>query len=390
MSVDNKRTRRDRNARVVDTTRRTIESLGVQWQDHNQNAVLAGGTDCLLYVIKTTGRFCTCGQHDQDVLDTSGNMSAENMQRILTGREVSVTQYAATEPAEIDVNDLLVNDDDLGLSFSDVDDPEPQNADYVPSAVDEMNAQLTNLESDVTYGGKRCAICFGTRFVGGFDLHNGMRIVLTHYDVTDGLMYTVRATDNPYRIDLLEAGAHVLFTATIPKTIGRLDALSIWDNDNLIPTGYQLYLGATPITQSNVHLLATGLPSVLRLVATAALSFTHLELQLGWAYSRIDTSTPTRQNNNLRLYDQSSVELTLPLLAAGRGLVGSIIAQDNNLWRITNVTENEDHVAQRRFVQVTARKVEPYEIHSLLPRKNTSRLSRKISHQPKYTNGGFL
>lgn len=352
----NTQRRKAKNEKGSEVARQSIENLARQHQAHNMSALRADGHPCLLYIPLVTGRTCTCSQHKQ-ILDEQGNMDAEQMDSIL-GPDVDIYEYNSGASTPDSKNIVLDSED-----FLDETDGSPPN---LPIERERMaGAQLTS-----------CNVCQGRRWVGGYSVHGGSRIVLdctlnpkVHYGELDTLQ-------SPNRYSMTKNG-YLEFNVLIPKGAIRIDSFRLWNNDQLLKS-FRVLLDSVPVTQDTLLRHPNlGRPQVLRIEFLTDLLATHFELQTaGIDLIPVDLSRYSNTTQNTMYRQLGEFTAVLPPTFVG-DLKGAIIEEtvEGLRFRITEMGRNSDHAGQQLFNEVQCQVVQPYELAHLLPGLN------KVQHR---------
>lgn len=261
-------------------------------------------------------------------------------------------------------------------------------SDYVmhTDKLDRDSSSLTDLIPDVSVNPAHfapafgdtpaCCVCHGVGYVGGFTPYRGERIIL---DTTEPSVESDHGYIDPQFYPnrlLLEDGATAIWTITIPKSIARLDALQLWDNESPIPYNDYLveveYEGSwVVISGSDLLTYATGLPQRIRVSPLIlSLRFSHLEIQISYSKTLLRIDFPNLPNElSYNVYDNlSSLTLIIPPSVAYLHKY-SVVRESlyGSLWRLTSISYVGDYGNQQHGWSTTARLVQPYELVNTLP-----------------------
>lgn len=375
----------DRNTKAVSVAQDRIKTVSPIAQERYYNAFVVNGFPCIVYTKLNSGIKCSCTQGVQvsnitPVLDENGNATQSNLQSILTDSHFSVDDYGTSPNNDINGNLPLRKDvmDTENLEYephSDSDNP------FTTDTEADLNATFLEMQSDFR-STKKCGVCFGSSFVGGYYIHNGSRIVLatTH----NSLLYnaTIDGTEFPHKFTSLAPTAYVELETIIPAGAISLDSFSVFNNMEKI---YNMkvfastdnWLTEVELNDKNLMNFATGLPLKLRVKDFNV--FTHIELQFNLSNIPTYLEYPRFQ----KTADLNLVDATQAVQIIVSGLVYQIDAWDiivdlhdrNNprYWRVTDASSLKDRNAALYGWEINARIIQPYEVYTNLPwRKNAT------------------
>ena len=366
-----------KNAKIPDVASRSLEALAGAIQQQYINAIFVNGVDSIIYIRRENGRSCTCQdigispvfQQGSTTLEVDGTFGRATLDSLLTGDDIVFRDPGgragdtAIDRHEHGPEDTVVFKDEMEPRTSD-----PDQGIIVPPTEENVNI--------LPSGSSGCALCFGTGYVGGFDIHLGYRETL---DVTLNPTLTNLSLDhtlNPHRLWKKSSSVGTAtFSIILPKAAIITHSLKVWDNKELVsPLTYKLEISEgtwNTISATNLLTYCTGKPALIRLTTLVDdFRFSHVEIQVGY------TSTPPKID--IPKFDE------VLHAAVFEGIVGSPIilpptlAKLNSssmvreslfgrIWRITNVRDWYDHRMNNHGYETTARLIQKYETSNILP-----------------------
>jgi hypothetical protein len=418
LAVRNQTPRNDKAVRVATTS---LQQMAPLFQKQYENALEVNGYDCLYFMIKRTGRVCTCRSAPAQTqtgtvqLDDDGKASPEDINRILTGSDFKINSYGPTNKSGFD-------DLQIGLSTSEEQAPGKSRSsskrgktmdDFEASSVDISIPNSRNqgyetddpaIESDndnpIGHGTDlACAVCFGTGFVGGFDLFRGVKITCdtTHEPSTiTGLR--LKNTVHPYVFESFKVGATADFKVLLPRGAVSIESVRVFENTSTLWGGYKIEVfddvWTTPVelTGMGPQLLqfCTGRECTVRLTVTdkAAASldspfrFSHIDIQvlMSDVPTRIDYPHFNHTSDPAVLDGTQEVSLNLPPTVPYCYPNDMVFdKQTHKLWRIESSEDFTDRILNPHGYTCQARLVQPFELLSLVSaRFHSPRRSAKL------------
>lgn len=320
-----------KNGKAVRTARESIKFLAPVVQEYHTNAIMPDGRQSLLYILKTNGRQCTC--HSYDPLDVDGNMSDEQMQSILDDArtETSISGYSSFS---IDIDDVDVQED--------------------------INPSEPFLAPSIG-----CHVCMGSNYVGGYNLHNGLRLIL---DVRDWEHNFVQS-GAPLEIHIPKNGS-IRTIITLPKGVYRVDQFEARYNDLVLHPN--VYIDDTQVDADNLPTFFDGQQHTIQCVFTEEVCFTHFCIQVGFGDLKVDYSKVVNSTQNDRFTQVGNFTLVLPPIIY-TNLKGAIVCDSTEgfMYRITESSRDTTFNGVILTTEAQARLVQPYELSSGLPSLGT-------------------
>lgn len=301
-----------KNTRLVDTALRTMDNLVEANRQNVANAIEATGFPVTIYNRLTSGRRCTCTSHRKELLDQHGNLGAGTIDTLVTGAESGIGEYADDHPfrQEWDQERTTIVD-----SFHPNNDPDIKSTSINltggmgdPRLDDEEDiGSSMDVDLDAEDGPRRlyignntsCGVCFGTSFVGGYDLLFGSRHIcdatLSHAIVLGEL--DVVAAPNAFNV---YEGGHVTFNVLFPAMVPFVIFPRAFNNKAIVPLDQYTLESSSDggntweeVTPDTVHALCLGLPGLVRILPAKGvdrITFTHIE----FLFSSRDRANPPK------------------------------------------------------------------------------------------------
>ena len=314
-----------------------------------QKAVSASGIRSLVYAFKKGGKRCTCVP-SASILNEQGEMSEEGISSI--GRIVQ-NDWGPNKGAEYDAVDLAL-------------DVKRLDSDGSESAGDEGVDETSFFEEDLMadpdpfagFGQTRCGICFGSGYVGGYDLGKGMRVVLdtqAEIDVLRG--FEVSTSDNPNSFSLKENNGSVELSGRFPSTRrAMLTMFRVWNNDIPLKTDEYEWVNEDEFKNRRRDRLELNVSS----------TFTHIETQFRTGTSWVDLSQPEERFDAVLTGQYNTASFNVPADVAVNPM--SIIKESkyNRTWQVVSTTAHRNG-GITVFHESEARLVAQHELFHLLP-----------------------
>ena len=325
-----------------------------------ENALSASGIHGMVYSQKRGGVRCTCAP-SVGILTENGEMTEEGVKALETQRHKGY----GVESKRIVYN---AADLDFDVDLTDFDGEESDNS----SDLDEgdWGVESDDLEPFEfgSFGQRRCAVCFGSGYVGGYDLAKGHRMTLDTQVawVADNLTVNTARQPNVFDVD---GQAIVTFDKVmVPcrKNI-RLSSFRVMDND--VPLSSRLYnwRNKNELLDSMRDGAAGRMEHRLSLDVSA--SFTHVELQFSYGHCVLDMAQPQDQFDATMTGPHNSTTFSVSTDTILNKY--SIIRENkyNRAWQVMSVTPHHN-MGRLVFHEAEARLVAQQEIFHLLPGMN--------------------
>ena len=408
------------NSRIVDVSRKAIDRiLPVQLRKYH-NAFMVQGNQCVIYNRLNNGVKCGCKAKVNAVrtrLDENGKASPELINELLTGggdfgildygsaiadapnsreqpshnwtitdntRNKPVSVFTSTEPSD---NTPIVG------SQLDVWDTDPNNPNattildsgFGPNGPlgndDELEDLIVDSDRFDQLGlGLRdcaCSVCFGSGFVGGFQVFNGWRKVINfqweNLNLFDGVIN--------YEDDIPSVTAtHAAFDIQLPKGAIGVDALKVW-NYNRIKEASITVDGVQLICDSDILPFFDGdTHQVDVYVLTDDPTWTHIEIQVYQSedFAYLDFPKMTKTSVQAKIESFQDVQLVVsPLVPLVRSLDVVADSTYNKIFQVKDSTWWNDKKRVILGWECNVRPTQPTELYSLLPKRNPIRTAQR-------------
>lgn len=387
------------NQRAVDVARQEIQRLIPAHAQRTHNALAVGGYESIIYLRKTTGQHCACKRKSKEVhsrLDQDGNLSPGLIETLITGDQSGPVAYGTSYRNRDTYFDVDQSVEDLVDPFN------RSGKSAIPDAnrmtVDSQdNNSGTLLEDDgleelvtgpvLDYGGtgltdNSCPICFGTGFVGGYDLLSGYRSVLSyqHPSCSSSGVIDLNAFVPTITCD------QITFTVLLPPAVA-VDAFKVYSVREIMRPTITVD-GNAVLGPKQLLPYCDGTEHTIELKWDSLVNFTHLEIQLQTADSiPIDFPKTTRQSLQTVIDNYGDMQIQVspfvPLLRPGDVVAESTLGRN---FMVKNVSPHIDIRAHALGWEADIRVIQPQELTWLLPRRAKSPNTEYRSVQPMLPN----
>lgn len=393
------------NARAADVAKTTLPRVIQAQRLRNHAAFVANAYPVVIYHRLNSGQLCHC-QNRADAtrtrlaLDAQGNASSGMLNELLTGgTEFGVRDYGRVPGTLFHIDSSLYEDvggrqrtaavgtgfDALGSSDRDVTSIVTEGRGVRGPFSQDVDGEALRISSDL-FGTTdvTCPVCFGSGYVGGFSVLNGVRIVLNHQHSGLSLPATsvVHVEDRVPRI----RGAYADFTLAFPVGARFVDAFRVWNGRTLASASLQV--DGVPLSSADAVLrYFDGRTHTLRVTCP---EFTHVELQIGVNDTTEYVDFPKVQRSSLAelLDSMDDVQLVLsPLVPLIRP--NDVIADGvhNKVFHVRSSTGAHDRRLSVLGWECDARVVQAQELMSLLPRRRVAPVASPNSPARLLDNG---
>lgn len=385
----------DKNTKAVPIAIDRIKTVAPIVQERYHNSFEVNGFPCVVYNKMHTGVKCSCSTGREvspilPLLDDKGNAAPDHIQSMLTGSDYGVDDYGVTL-SQTSRDDIFTIDSNNTKKKS----FQPEHDSGNPFATDiesDINSTFLELEASRATTGK-CGICFGTGYVGGFNVHNGMRMVLS--SVSDAVLYgyTVDQTATPHSFSQNDPDGYVDFTITLPFGATKVDALNVWNNQTALSDVRFLIgpssTGLVPLTKASLLTFCTGVPVLIRVEGCK--EFTHIEIQFNLTNDTTYLEYPHfTKTGDLNVIDAVSNIQILVSPKVYQVQPWDIIVDLHDrtapkYWRVLDNTDFKDRNSNVHGWEVNARLVQGYEIYRNLPlRQQTGQGQDLTTRLPRF------
>ncbi len=272
-----KQVRTARTHRVKEIADKVLDNTSSIAQQEINNAFLVNPHPITLYIPLTNGYPCSCTYND--TLASDGSMKPELMDSLLSS------------PVTITPSDSIHAKHDMLIGTTSSVRPRTGDDKRTPVTLTD-DAEITDLGeisgtiptpdmNPFGFSGTSCPVCFGTSFIGGYNVFRGSRIVLSPSRLKDAEGISIDHTAAPNKIMSERNGAFVLFDVVFPKNAISVTAFRIFDRQH--PIKLPLFVNAVSVEpglqQSAILPFANGIKSELRVDLAQGQQFTHIEIQ---------------------------------------------------------------------------------------------------------------
>jgi hypothetical protein len=216
-----------------------------------------------------------------------------------------------------------------------------------------------------------CPICFGTGYVSGFAVYNGVRVVLEAQALDVTLMGNAMKDLDAFVPTL--TGKKITFSPTVlPRGAVGVDSLSAYSGPKVCPA--KIYVDEVAIvTEANLIPFCDGRPHVFTVeLDTAESSITHLEIQYNQSSQKTLFEFP-----KLSMHSQEAmIENTEPFQIVMSPVIPNVttgdIICDSTYGKVFQITGANWWNDKRRAVlgwECQVRPCQPQELYSILPRR---------------------
>lgn len=369
-----------KNQRLTEVARSTIQDLARVRRQANRAAIEAQGYPVTVYTRLTHGVRCTCSYTSQSLLDEEGNLNQAEIDNLLDLDGVQIKDYGSKNSRLITGADENENKSGDGNDFTYTVDSEDEKGGPISNyrrnseKADEADLDLSEMNEDFdserlySRGNVSCAVCYGTGYVGGFSLLNGIHRV---YDTQAGWKLEGGAPNKsvaPNTIELFSSGVAEV-TVVFPK--GATGGLypKLFNNKDEVPySKYVVTLDDNVVSSANILSFCTGLPQTLKIKAVADLEFTHLDtaFRVGHTYASFPDVNIMYEIEKVDPISNVSISLPGDYNVAKGSIVIDHLRGLSRGWRVSGVTKANDTYGVVSGWQAEARVLEKYELSARL------------------------
>lgn len=392
------------NSRAVDVARQTLKDVIPVQQRKYDNAFQVQGYETVVYQRLHHGPACSCQNHrgaSASYLNQSGKMEPGTMESLLkNGLTFKVDRYGARPPTRSDLGEPsrypdgqsmdatvgfqsggkqgqqfkgsmsydIVTDDPSDIFANDVvnEDSVGDNGPVRVTGVDDISDVF---DGELDLGDTKCAICFGTGYIGGFTILNGWRKVFSvqSEDLID-LDGTKEYNKSPHAFRSVSA----TFELQLPIGALSVDAFRVWNNDLPVAPS-QVLIDGLPFSNTLLMALCDGGTHEITIEFQEQTYWTHLEIQLNQSSTVARFELPrTNQSSNLSLQDATD-DLNINASPVIPSLQREDVLVESTYGKVMVVQSSSGWNDRDRNVlgwDVQTRIVQPEELLYLLPRRN--------------------
>lgn len=259
------------NTRAVNPTVQSIPFYGELQKKKVLNTLEAGQHTAVFFLYRRGGVPCTCSGSNS-LLDSNGDMSDSTLAAITSDKFDPIDKLVPESKGN--VRQFVVSDLDMDEFLDDEDD------DFEPSEEIDTSDFFDDIDANfLEYGAVSCACCYSSGYVGGFDLHNGFRLVVATPSSKGLQGYEISNSSSPYHFHCTsDQDGYVTFEETVPNGC-QYAKHRLMNNKHLVPFAeyvVEVNLNGVWTEVSTLQTLAIGKPIQFRVKSNV--DFTHLEI----------------------------------------------------------------------------------------------------------------
>ena len=208
----------------------------------------------------------------------------------------------------------------------------------------------------------------GTGYVGGYNLINGLRLIVSPNSPNLSLnLANIDTFKSPYQVESFEATSYARFTVQMPlTTMVEPQRLLLWCNEAVVDLAIFSHVNSdsslSTITCSDLVSYCDG--NIHTFQVNNFENFTHIELQLYYGVSQYLDYPNIEKTANLAMLD-AITDVTINLGSWVPGLKQWDVITDltyGKLWRVQNVPQKNDAILNRYAWECRARVIQYYEV----------------------------
>lgn len=391
------------NSRAVDVAKQMLERVVPVQQLRYANALEVNGYETMVYSRLKHGTVCSCQSRRgaaATLLDENGKLKPGHMDTLLSGGlSFRVQPYGTKDPQRSDLRDIrgaeqqkegddVFLDDDGGNQLADFDieddlenphttvthapnEDEEDAQDIIDHS--ELDDNTTGFDAEQYTNDTKCAICFGSGYVGGFSLLNGLRLVLTtQWDQT--ALRLVNGTIETNRTPYSFMSQEVQFTVVFPKGVAGVDTFRVWNNDmQTHPSA--ILIDNLPYSMDLLRAFCDGRAHTLTVKHDKLTYWTHVELQFNLSDKIERFELPRKTDgSNMSMVDPAE-DMALNASPTIPDLQREDVLVECTLGKALIVNSVTDWKTSKRNIlgwDVNARVIQPAELLNLLPRRRST------------------
>lgn len=397
------------NARSADVARETL-NRAIPIQNRKTDAAFqVNGYTGVLYSYLTSGRLCACQSRGKAIatrLDIDGKLPPAVINEMMTSSgSFGVRNYAKLKANTSAYSEQKANGHSfLEVNLSGIQEPpvaisslfdeedlqgSTRYTEGLPDRIDydadntranvlvdhDDSSDVLSLTSDIDqsfmgHSDVSCPVCFGSGYIGGYNILHGYRQVLNFQDPTivlPAVAFIASEKDVPSITT-----EHVSWTVVLPRGCSGVDAFRVW-NDTKQVLDFSVRIDNVVIT-SEFHLssFCDGGSHLLNLQFNQETTFTHVELQINQSDFSANFELPKLSKSS----SQSVREATEPFTISLSPRVPFVKAMDvivestfGKALQVKTVTGLNDKRYTTMGWEVEVRPTQSQELFSMLPRR---------------------
>ena len=402
------------NSRSVDVARSSIDLISKIQNKRYDNAFQVEGFEAILYSKKKGGLKCMCQTKNSNlgnrasVLDKDGNASQGVINELLTGQSFGVVPYGAknrsnltpivsgdlggifdegkptirrtsygapgqgfARPGDETANTRVVTDDGFA-------DDGPVSGDGTTAEALFERALGSGYDSGFSMTSDvACSICFGTSFVGGFDVYQGFRLVLESQALLN----------NDVEVNYEEfvppiTGVSIAFKPqVIPRGAFSLDSLKAFNSTQVVAVKAFVIDGVPLATEQAFLGYCDGLAHQITVEFNEVLdddgnfvdcTLTHLEIQFNQSSKAAKFEFPKLVQNAVETLIERTDPFQIIMSPVIPNVANGDIITDSTYSKTFQVTSSNWWNDRRRAVlgwECDVRPCQPQELYTILPKR---------------------
>jgi hypothetical protein len=344
-----------RNKRLVIPTRDSFESLSYKIQREQEHAISANAYPVLVYKRKSAGIPCTCNSYIPNVMSKDGVLPHAEIDALLDIRRDNAINKDYNE--NFDEDELLI-DTNTNTDSKDIEEPKME---WDNNSV----GDATDYTDSLGLGSERvsCPICYGTGFVGGYDLAQELRISLpvnTFYSEYSKNVYLNK--DRPTTANL-QKNSIISWKIILPNIDIKLLNYRILNLKELLK--YNVLIDES----TNLISKFDGNEHIVSIQPKEDTQLSHLEFWSDFSKVKANISNLEDREGIEFLDIPQSLTMTVSL-KSGVLRKGDIIYEGTyrGFWKVNSVEVVKDHSHNVYKMGIEVRRVKDFEIASYLPR----------------------
>lgn len=392
------------NSRAVDVARKTLDTLIPIQQRRYANAFEVDSYETVVYTRLRHGTACSCQSQRKvaaTLLGQDGKMPPGAMDQILTGGlEFKVNAYGARIPPRPDLRaergkpEQRNDDEDLffdrlpnaksayafDIVDDDMDNPSAVTVDPLGSGVNgnaagpggtSLDDAVDNFDGEEFLNDTKCGICFGTGFVGGYSVLNGLRIIIDPTNPGVEVSGSIETNRQPYSF----MADSVKVSVVLPRGIMGIDAVRVWNNDVPLDNA-TLKIDNLAYSPQLLMALSDGKAHTFEVLFQDLTYWTHLELQFNMSNKRALFELPRMQEGSNMTLQDAIDDLTINASPSIPSLKREDVLVESTFGKVLIISSSTFWNDSKRNVlgwDVQTRVVQPSELLHALPRRKLTR-----------------
>jgi hypothetical protein len=296
------------------------------------------------------------GGLDHGIFDYAPIHRPENPKPVITKLKTKRDITEVIEETPIDLDDFIEEDYDE----------------------DSLNSDLSSTSNN------RCGVCYGSGYVGGFNVCFGNRLVLdSTWPEIKYHGYSVMQEKVPFLFKSISHNAYIEFTVTLPFSVVSVNSFRLLCNFEIMHGTITASLDGTTyfeLTEVNLKTYCVGRPITIRISNVEFFSHLEIELNLSDEPTYLEYPKITKTGDVSVINDIGDVTIYVsPKIAE---IKPKDIIVDNTLGKIWRVVSNNDHKDKNYNIhgwEITARVVQPMELFSNMPVNKTSQRQKTVN-----------